>query len=138
MLPFHKRFSNGESICFIFNSNTRGQSRRGATNNIAEIQGAIVAIQQAARLNIKKLRVVTDSENVYKAVNENIPQWKRNGWRSLYDGQPIEDRSDWEALDYAIRSNPRMVVKFKHVPGHSGIQEHNEADRLAALGAGLH
>ncbi|XP_055303994.1 ribonuclease H1-like [Sitodiplosis mosellana] len=120
------------------NNNQSGQSRGGATNNIAEIQGATVAIHQAARLGINKLRVITDSKNVYDAVTKHLPQWKTNGWRSLYDGQPIKNRSDYEALDSAIHSYPRMDVEFKHVAGHSGNQDHNKADRLAAVGARLH
>ncbi|XP_055303995.1 ribonuclease H1-like [Sitodiplosis mosellana] len=122
-------------------NNLAGQSRKNATNNVAEIQGATVAIQQAARLGIKKLCVVTDSENVYDAVTEHLPQWKKNGWHRLYEGhskQPIKDRAAYEKLDKAIHGNSKVAIKFQLVEAHSGNQNHNAADRLAAEGARLH
>ena len=109
-------------IFFLFYSNESGQSRQGATNNVAEIQGATVAIQKAARLGIKRLRVNTDSELVYEAVTENIPK----------------NRTDFEELDRVIRNNSQMTIKFKLLRGHSGNQDHNKANRLAAVGARLH
>lgn len=122
----------------FFYSNVAGASRRGATNNEAEIQSATIAIQNAARMRIHKLCVNTDSKNLYDALTENIPKWRVNGWRSLYDFEPIENREEYEKLDHVIRSNSHMKIKFKHLPGHSGNQDHNEADHLASAGARLH
>ena len=118
-----------------------GQSRKSATNNVAEIQAATVAIQQAIRLGIKKLWVVTDSNNLYDAVTGHLEQWKRNGWISLYEAnknQPIKDRADFEKLDKAMNADPQMVIRFQLVEAHSGNESHNAADRLAEDGAELH
>lgn len=123
------------------NSNLAGSSRKNATNNVAEIQAATVAIQQAIRLGIKKLCVVTDSNNVFDAVAGHLEQWKRNGWVSLYEenkNQPIKDRKDFEKLDKALHADPQMLIRFQLIEAHSGNENHNAADRLAEHGAQLH
>lgn len=104
---------------------------------MAEIQAAIVAINQARELSIRKLRVNTDSEVLFLAATEYIKLWKRNNWRSLYDStRHIKDRHSFEALDTAMQA--QIDIKFKHVQGHSGNVSNNAADRLARAGAELH
>lgn len=123
------------NILFNFlNSNDSGRCPGGADNNVAEIHAAKFAIQQASRLYIRKLRVYTDCNNLYDAVNENIAKWKANGWRSLYNGQPLQSRADYEELDRIMRS-VSIDIKFKLLNAHSGNQYHNEADHLARKGA---
>lgn len=117
------------------NSNDFGPSRKDATNTIAEIQAATLAINQANRLNIRKLRVHTDLQVTVDAVNEFLQRWKANNWLSLWDGQPVANRREFEDLDKAIRQNPNLVIQFRHIPGHSGNEHHNAADHLARKGA---
>ncbi|XP_031625471.1 ribonuclease H1-like [Contarinia nasturtii] len=120
-------------------NNRKGQSPSNATNNVAEIQAATIAIKQAGQLGIRKLRVNTDSEVLYMAATQYIPKWKQNNWMSLYNiYSPIKNRRNFEDLDIAMRSYPQMDIKFRHIPGHSGNQYHNAADRLARAGAELH
>lgn len=123
-------------IAFIsFDSNDSGASPKEATNSVAEIHAALIAIKQAARLGIRKLCVNTDSKNLVDAINVNITKWKTNNWRSTWDHKPIKNRHEFEALDIAIRSNPQILIKFLYIPGHSGNEYHNAADHLARKGA---
>jgi len=115
-------------------NNDSGRCRKDATNNTAEIHPAKFAIQQAKRLNIKKLRVYTDCNALFDAVNGNIAKWKANGWCSLYDWKPLPSRADYEDLDRVMQS-VSIDIKFKLLQAHSGNQHHNEADRLARKGA---
>lgn len=119
---------------FLLNSNDSGRCRKDASNTIAEIQAAKYAIQQAHRMGIKKLRVYTDCNALFDAVNVHIAKWKANGWLSLYDRTPIQNRSDYEELDHLMRSLP-IDVKFTLLKAHSGNQHPNEADKLARKGA---
>lgn len=80
------------------------------------------------------MRVYTDCNALVDAVNVHIAKWKANGWRSLYDGTPIQNRFDYEELDRLMRSLP-IDVKFTLLQAHSGNQNHNEADKLARKGA---
>lgn len=58
--------------------------------------------------------------------------WIENDWiRS--NGQPVKNREQFEDLLHAIRFHGMDVV-FIHVPGHSGNEYNDEADRLARLG----
>lgn len=116
------------------NSNRSGRCRKDATNTIAEIQAAKYAIEQASGLNIRKLCIYTDCSALVDAVNGNIAKWKNNGWRSLYDQTPIQNRSDYEEIDRLLRSLP-IDIKFTLLRGHSGNEHHNEADKLARKGA---
>lgn len=83
---------------------------------------------------IKELRVNTDSKIVCDAVDVLIPEWKTNNWRSLWNGEPIENRIDFENLENVIRTSPTNIV-FNHIPGHIYHDHHNihhsEAEHLA-------
>lgn len=118
----------------FFDSNFSGRCRQDSDNNTAEILAAKFAIQQAHRLGIRNLRVYTDCNNLFDAVNGNIERWRANGWRSLSGGQPIQNRRDYEELDGTIRIVP-IDIQFKLLQAHSGNEHHNAADRLARQGA---
>lgn len=107
------------------NSNDFGRSRIDATNTVAEIQAATLAISQAHRLNIRKLRVNTDLKLIVDAVNGSLPSF-----------QPTADRHEFEELNRAIRTS-RMDIRFNYMPSLSGNDGHNEADHLARRGAEL-
>lgn len=95
-------------------------SEKEATNTTAEIQAAIVAIQQARELSISNLCVNTDAKIVVDAVEQLIPQWKQNNWQSLWDAGRIANRRSFEDLERAIRMSSHMNIKFKHIAAHSG------------------
>lgn len=119
-------------------SKVYGPCKKKATNNVAEIQSAYIAIAFAKQLGVKKLCINTDSKLVFDAATYLIDEWKENDWLSLYTGQPIVDRPYFQRLKKAISENPDITIKFKHLLGHSGNQHHNEADHLARKGAELH
>lgn len=115
-----------------------GPCKKKATNTIAEIQSAYLAIDLARQLGVTKLRINTDSQVVFDAGTKLISIWKANNWESIYDGKPIKDRRYFEKFDAVLRRNPKITIDFRHVDGHSGNENHNEADHLAKRGAELH
>ena len=59
-----------------------------------------------------------------------VPNWERNNWTTA-SGEPVRNRSDFQDLQEASRG---IDVRYRHVPGHSGVRGNEEADNLATSG----
>ncbi|NXA11990.1 RNH1 Ribonuclease, partial [Sapayoa aenigma] len=101
------------------------------TNQRAEIHAACKAIEQAKSQNIKKLIIYTDSKFTINGITSWVDNWKTNGWRTSSGGSVI-NKEDFERLDNLSKD---IEIQWMHVPGHSGFQGNEEADRLAREGA---
>nr|CAD7434452.1 unnamed protein product [Timema monikensis] len=111
--------------------NTSEPVRGRATNNTAEIQAAVLAIELAKSAGVKKLCINTDSQFLINSITKWIRKWRRNNWK-LTDGGPVKNKEDFVMLDAALKS---VVVKWNHVRGHQGILGNEMADQLAKAGA---
>lgn len=104
------------------------------TNNIAEIEAAIHAINLAAEKGIERLTIRTDSRFLVTAYYHYFKFWVPNGWTKA-NGDPVKNTPQFKALLTAVRCHSEyMRVQFKHIRGHSGDQFNEEADRLAKIG----
>lgn len=126
-------------IFFFFSCGTRNTYTSPpvdgpATNNRGEIQGARQAIRGAGRAGVTDLRINTDSDFVKKSIESYIPRWKQNNFIKS-NGERVVNEQDFRALDREMNNYPNMNVEFRHVPGHSGNQGNECADRLAKEGA---
>jgi len=106
-----------------------------ATNNTGEIQAITRSIEQAIDQNISFLRVVSDSKFAIQCVEDWMPRWKLNGWKTTTGN--VVNRIDLEELDHTLKkaADCNMIVAFKHVRGHIGNLGNEAADRLAVEGA---
>jgi len=104
------------------------------TNNAAEIQAVTETIKLAKHHDMKALLIHTDSNFLIDCVTKWMKNWKKNGWKTVKN-EPVKNREELEALDRAINMSPSLNIKYKHVPGHCGIQGNEEADKLAVMGA---
>lgn len=102
-----------------------------ATNNRAEIHAARIAVKQAKEKGMGSVTVVTDSQFLINGITSWIHKWKTNGW-TLSDNTKVKNEEDWKSLDSEMQG---IDVKFKHVPGHRGVDGNEAADRLANEGA---
>ncbi|XP_011454864.3 ribonuclease H1 [Magallana gigas] len=102
-----------------------------ATNNRAEIHAARIAVKQAKEKGMGSVTVVTDSQFLINGITSWIHKWKKNGW-TLSDNTKVKNEEDWKSLDSEMQG---IDVKFKHVPGHRGVDGNEAADRLANEGA---
>ncbi|XP_066998106.2 ribonuclease H1 isoform X2 [Anabrus simplex] len=102
-----------------------------ATNNTAEIQAAVHAIEIAKRAGVKKILINTDSKFLISCITQWIHKWKKNNW-TLINGGSVKNKEDLVNLDEAMKG---ISVKWNHVRGHQGIHGNEMADKLARAGA---
>ena len=98
------------------------------TNNRAEIQAAVIAINLAAERGHRRVTIRTDSKFMIQSVTQWLTGWLKNGWK-LSTGKPVVNQSDFEDLINAMTKLDR--VAWQHVNGHVNIAGNEEADRLA-------
>ena len=98
---------------------------RETTNNRMELQAAIEGLSLLTRPC--QVQLTTDSEYLRKGVNEWMPNWKRNGWRTAQK-KPVKNRDLWEALDELVNQH---AVQWFWVKGHSGHPENERVDLAA-------
>ncbi|TGZ60913.1 hypothetical protein CRM22_008236 [Opisthorchis felineus] len=103
------------------------------TNNRAEIEAVITAVKQAKEAGLTSITIATDSKFAQHCATEWGPVWEKNGWK-LYDGKPVKLRKPVERLLRVIRESG-VNVSWRYVPGHSGVEGNEAADRLANMGA---
>ena len=95
------------------------------TNNRMELMAAIAGIEALKRAC--SVDLTTDSQYVRRGVEEWMPRWKANGWKTS-DKQPVKNRDLWERLDAALASHD---VRWHWVKGHAGHAENERVDVLA-------
>ena len=66
------------------------------TNNRMEMLAVIEALKATAERGA--IRLHTDSQYVKNGVNEWMPNWKRNGWRTA-SRKPVKNQDLWREID---------------------------------------
>lgn len=96
----------------------------GTTNNIMELSGALAGLLLCPEGS--RVRVVSDSQYVIKAMGIWIKGWERRGWKKT-DGEPVKNLDLIQALHAAalLRS-----VEYCWVRGHSGHHWNERCDVL--------
>ena len=98
---------------------------RLTTNNRMELRAAIKALEALKKPSAVTLH--TDSKYVMDGLNQWLPRWKANGWKTA-DKKPVKNDDLWKALDEACK---RHDVQWCWVRGHDGHVENERADALA-------
>lgn len=94
------------------------------TNNRMELRAALEALRRVPPDAPVELH--TDSQYLVNGMTSWLRGWKRRGWLTV-EGQPVENRDLWEALDAAAGDR----VRWAYVRGHAG-DRHNERANLIA------
>ncbi|XP_076654674.1 ribonuclease H1 isoform X2 [Halictus rubicundus] len=100
------------------------------TNNNAEIQAVTMAARKAKEAGVTKLKIITDSQFLIKCINQWMPKWKRNGWKTA-ENKPVINKVELLEMEEALKS---LNIAWKHVNGHVGIHGNEMADKLARAG----
>ncbi|GFR14082.1 ribonuclease H1 [Trichonephila clavata] len=103
------------------------------TNNRAEIQAAVYALNQAKQIGARKVKLYTDSQFLIHAITDWIRKWKTNGWK-LVNGDPVVNKDDFLELEAVSKG---LDVEWVYVKAHARNHGNDEADRLAVAGARL-
>ena len=97
------------------------------TNNVAELQSAIKALQQIKDNNYRNVIVRSNSKYVTEGITSGITGWKENNWMKN-DGTMVENKDLWLQLD---AFNTEMKPKWQHI----GRELNAHADKLSRDGA---
>ena len=96
------------------------------TNNRMELTAVIEALKALKKpCNIV---LYTDSRYVMDGVNEWMPNWKVNGWRTSNKKTPVKNIDLWQLLESFIEIHK---IKWVWVKGHNGHPENERVDKLA-------
>jgi ribonuclease HI len=98
---------------------------RLTTNNRMELMAAIKGLESLKRPSAVML--FTDSRYVMDGLNQWLPRWKANGWKTA-DKKPVKNEDLWKALDEVAQLHK---VEWRWVRGHDGHVE-NAPMRLRA------
>jgi ribonuclease HI len=98
------------------------------TGNLIHLQAATAALQ--ALDAPAEVIVYTTSDYLGRGVNEWLPGWQRDGWRTG-SGKPVANREQWQAL---LKVAQPHRVTWQVVRGESLPEDMVEARRLAAGG----
>ncbi|HZP66659.1 MAG TPA: ribonuclease HI [Rudaea sp.] len=98
---------------------------RATTNNRMELMAAIRALEALRRTS--SVRLTTDSQYLKQGIEEWLPRWRANGWRTS-DKKPVKNQDLWERLAAAAAAHR---VEWLWTRGHAGHPENELADRLA-------
>lgn len=96
------------------------------TNNRMELTAVIEALKALKR----ECDVVihTDSRYVMDGVQQWLPNWKKNGWKTTNKKSPVKNIDLWQELDVLLQKHQ---IRWIWVKGHNGHEENERVDRLA-------
>ncbi|TCV97364.1 RNase HI [Luteibacter rhizovicinus] len=95
------------------------------TNNRMEMMAAISALEALTRHCA--VHLLTDSRYVIQGVEEWVPKWRKNGWKTA-DKKPVKNQDLWIRLDAAAAAH---TVTWEWVKGHNGHVENERVDVAA-------
>lgn len=96
------------------------------TNNRMELTAVIKALQVLKREC--EVMLYTDSKYVMDGVNQWMPNWKKNNWRTTNKKSEVKNIDLWLELDKLL---PLHKIKWNWVKGHNGHPENERVDKLA-------
>jgi ribonuclease HI len=99
------------------------------TNNRMELKAAIMGLNAVTRA--MPIVLHTDSRYVMNGVQDWMPRWKANGWKTA-SKKPVANQDLWEQLDQAVQ---RHDITWHWVKGHAGNEFNERCDQLARSAA---
>jgi ribonuclease HI len=96
------------------------------TNNRMELTAVIEALK--ALKTVCNITLYTDSKYVMNGINEWLPNWKRNNWKTANKKSDVKNVDLWTELDELIKPHE---IRWVWVKGHNGHPENERVDALA-------
>ncbi len=95
------------------------------TNNRMELRAVIAGLEALKKPS--QVRIVTDSNYVFKGITTWIHAWQKKNWLSS-SKRPVLNRDLWERL---LRASKPHTIDWQWIRGHAGHPENVRCDRLA-------
>ena len=105
-------------------------AERETTNNRMEMTAVISALQ--ALKCPCNITLYTDSRYVMDGVNQWLPNWKRNNWKTANKKSDVKNVDLWQELDALL---PQHEIRWVWVKGHAGHPLNERCDTLAVSSA---
>ncbi len=99
------------------------------TNNRMELMAAIIGLESLKRPC--RVHLTTDSRYVMQGIEEWVPRWRANGWRTA-SRQPVKNQDLWQRLVAACEPHR---IRWSWVRGHTGHAENERVDEAARIQA---
>ena len=115
----------GVYFCYGENEKCLSGGVEETTNNRMEMQAVIEALKTLSRPC--QVNLYTDSKYVMQGINEWVPRWQANGWRTAAK-KSVKNKDLWLTL---LENLERHEVEWHWVKGHSGNPGNERADELA-------
>tara|TARA_B100001250_G_scaffold359275_1_gene336072 strand:- start:904 stop:1344 length:441 start_codon:yes stop_codon:yes gene_type:complete len=87
------------------------------TNNVMEMTAVIKALEKCLELELKTIRLFTDSNYVLMGLVEWSKNWQRNGWKTASGGE-VKNKELW--LRMLDLMEPFDIIDLKWVKAHNG------------------
>ena len=96
------------------------------TNSRMELTAVIEALKALRR--DCEIVIHTDSRYVMDGVQEWLPNWKKNNWRTSNKKSAVKNIDLWQELDQLLSKHK---IRWIWVKGHNGHPENERVDKLA-------
>ena len=94
-----------------------------------ELMAAIMGLNAVTRA--MPIDLHTDSRYVMNGVQEWMPRWKANGWKTA-SKKPVANQDLWQQLGEAVSQHR---IRWHWVKGHAGNEFNERCDQLARTAA---
>lgn len=88
---------------------------------------AVIEALKALRRDCE-IVIHTDSRYVMDGVQEWLPNWKKNNWRTSNKKSAVKNIDLWQELDQLLSKHK---IRWIWVKGHNGHPENERVDKLA-------
>lgn len=106
-----------------------GQGMYGKTNNQMELQGFASALTWLVENDYtdKKITSYLDSKYVLQGIQEWMPNWKKNGWKTA-NKKEVANKEEWINIDELLQKFSN--IDYVWVKGHAESTGNNAVDSL--------
>ncbi len=101
-------------------------AEKETTNNRMELTAVIEALKALKTTCV--ITLYTDSRYVMDGINQWLPNWKKNNWKTTNKKSEVKNIDLWQQLDELVQQHE---IKWIWVKGHAGHPENERVDKLA-------